>query len=84
MPTLMTVGPYRFFVYMYDLVSGEPPHVHVKRDGNEVKFWLKSIDMHSNSGFTDNELKKIEKIVKKNQKSLLKRWNNEQRKANAT
>jgi Protein of unknown function (DUF2442) len=33
MPTLLTVGPYRFFCYAGD--RDEPPHVHVERD-NEM------------------------------------------------
>ena len=38
MPTVLRVGPFRFFFYAGD--GGEPPHVHVERDEGEAKFWL--------------------------------------------
>src|SRR5205823_5680400 len=38
MPTVLREGPYRIHFYMADRV--EPPHMHVKRDRSEAKFWL--------------------------------------------
>jgi len=38
MPTVMHIGPYRFFFYAGD--RDEPPHVHVERDRSNAKFWL--------------------------------------------
>ncbi|MED6327357.1 MAG: DUF4160 domain-containing protein [Verrucomicrobiota bacterium] len=38
MPTVLRVGPYRFFFYAGD--AGEPEHIHVERDDCVVKFWL--------------------------------------------
>ena len=38
MPTILTVGPYRFFFYACD--GDEPPHVHVEREFRIAKFWL--------------------------------------------
>jgi hypothetical protein len=38
MPTVLRLGPYRFFFYAGDGV--EPPHVHVERDDNTAKFRL--------------------------------------------
>lgn len=38
MPTVLRLGPYRFFFYSVD--RGEPPHVHVRRDRGTAKFWL--------------------------------------------
>jgi hypothetical protein len=38
MPTVLRVGPFRFFFYAGD--GAEPPHVHVERDDSEAKFWL--------------------------------------------
>lgn len=38
MPTVLRVGPYRFFFYSGD--GGEPPHIHVERDQYVAKVWL--------------------------------------------
>jgi hypothetical protein len=38
MPTVMRIGPYRFFFYAGD--REEPVHIHVKRDTSLAKFWL--------------------------------------------
>jgi hypothetical protein len=35
MPTVLRVGPYRFFFYSGD--GGEPPHIHVERDQYAAK-----------------------------------------------
>ena len=34
MPTVLKVGPYRFFFYAADCV--EPPNVHVERDSDKA------------------------------------------------
>jgi hypothetical protein len=36
MPTVLRLGPYRFFFYAGD--ADEPPHVHVERDKDKAKF----------------------------------------------
>ena len=38
MPTVLRIGPYRFFFYAGD--RDEPPHMHVERDEQIAKFWL--------------------------------------------
>jgi len=45
MPTVLRVGPYRFFFYAGG--GEEPPHVHVERDDNIAKFWLDPIRLKS-------------------------------------
>jgi uncharacterized protein DUF4160 len=72
MPTVLTVGPYRFFFFAKDV--GEPPHIHVERDEDTAKFWLSPIRRASNDRFREHELKRIEKIVKENKQLFLERW----------
>lgn len=72
MPTVLRVGPYRFFFYAGD--REEPPHVHVERDDCEAKFWLGPPRLERNGGFTRKELKKIEKIIEEHQEELMARW----------
>ncbi|MCB0425687.1 MAG: DUF4160 domain-containing protein, partial [Mangrovimonas sp.] len=54
MPTVLRVGPYRFFFFAGDRL--EPPHVHVSRDDSEAKYWLDPIRFQSSSGFSRKEL----------------------------
>jgi hypothetical protein len=72
MPTLLRIGPYRFFFYSGD--QGEPPHVHVERDENEVKVWLEPVKMQRNNGFSRKEVNKIRNMVEANQIKLLEYW----------
>lgn len=73
MPTLLTVGPYRFFCYAGD--GEEPPHVHIERDQNEAKFWLQPIRLQKNRGFSRTEINRIQKLVEEHQEPLLAGWN---------
>ncbi len=73
MPTVLRPGPYR--VYFYSHEPGEPPHVHVDRDNLSAKFWLSPVSVAVNFGFPARELRAIEEIIKTNQASLIKAWN---------
>ena len=73
MPTLLTVGPYRFFCYAGD--RDEPPHAHIERDKDEAKFWLDPVRLQSNRGFSRTEINRIQKLVEEHQEQLLAGWN---------
>lgn len=73
MPTLLTVGPYRFFCYAGD--RDGPPHVHVERDNEEAKFWLAPVRLQGNKGFSRVEVNRIQKLVEENKEQLLAGWN---------
>ncbi|MFQ5707381.1 MAG: DUF4160 domain-containing protein [bacterium] len=72
MPTVLRIGPYRFFFYAGD--RNEPRHVHVERDDKEAKFWLDPVMLQSSGGFSRQEINKILKLVEENQKALLRNW----------
>lgn len=72
MPTLLRVGPYRFFCYAGD--RDEPPHVHIERDSCEAKFWLTPVRLQFNKGFSSNEINRIQKLTEENQQQLLEAW----------
>lgn len=72
MPTLLRVGPYRFFCYAGD--RDEPPHVHIERDSCEAKFWLTPVRLQLNKGFSSNEINRIQKLTEENQQQLLEAW----------
>ena len=56
MPTVLRSGPYHFLFYSSD--AEEPPHVHVERDENSVKFWLSPVRLQSSGGFTPVEVRR--------------------------
>ncbi|NET50693.1 MAG: DUF4160 domain-containing protein [Merismopedia sp. SIO2A8] len=72
MPTLLRVGPYRFFCYAGD--RDEPPHVHIERDDNEAKFWLEPVRLQNNQGFSSKELNRVHKLVEEHKTTLLEGW----------
>jgi hypothetical protein len=72
MPTVLRVGPFRFFFYAGD--GGEPPHVHVERDEGEVKFWLDPVRLERSHGFSRKELNRIRELVEQHREPLLEGW----------
>ena len=72
MPTVLTVGPYRFFFYSRE--NSEPPHIHVERDDDYAKFWLDPIALAANRGFRAHELTQLSTIVMQNRDLFLERW----------
>lgn len=73
MPTVMRIGPYRFFFYSGD--GGEPPHIHIERDDQIAKFWLDPVRLAKSGGFNRAELGDIEKLVLVNTIVLQEAWN---------
>lgn len=73
MPTVLRYGPYR--VYFHSHEPNEPPHVHVDRDDESAKFWLKPVGLARNLGFSPVELRRIQGIVEEHVAALLEKWN---------
>jgi hypothetical protein len=73
MPTVLTIGAYRFFFYASDRY--EPPHVHVERGDRVAKFWLDPVRLRRSGGFQRVELHGIQRLVEKHGVSLLRSWN---------
>jgi hypothetical protein len=73
MPTVLRLGPYRFFFYAGD--HDEPPHIHIERDNNKAKFWLEPVRLQNSGGFSRTEINRIQKTVEENREDLLRSWN---------
>lgn len=73
MPTVLRVGPYRFFFYAGD--RDEPPHVHVEREDKIAKFWLDPIRLQRSGGFSRQEIGRIQKLLSVHHTKLLEAWN---------
>jgi hypothetical protein len=78
MPVILRVRGYRFWFYEADL--GEPPHVHVGKEGKEAKYWLQPIALVRVRAFREWELGEIEDILAEYQARLLRVWQEEQQK----
>jgi hypothetical protein len=61
MPTILRVGPYRFYFYANE--GFEPAHVHVERETHHAKFWLDPVRLSDSMGFGRKELHKLRGIV---------------------
>jgi hypothetical protein len=72
-PTVLRVGPYRFFFYAGE-EAAEPPHVHVERDNQKAKFWLDPLRAAVGGSFSPTELRRIERIVRDHRDEILERW----------
>jgi len=74
MPTILRIGPYRFFFFSEE--SGEPVHVHVIREQTEAKFWVSpTVKVAVNEGFAQHELRKIVRLVEANRELIEHEWN---------
>lgn len=73
MPTVFRSGPYR--VYFFSHEPNEPPHVHVDRDDQSAKFWLRPIRLALNLGFSPVELRRIQQMLRENETALMEKWN---------
>ena len=73
MPTILRIGPYRFYFYSHE--PNEPPHIHVDRDDDTAKFWLGPVRVADNLGFSGRELRRIAQIVAEHEQELMEAWN---------
>lgn len=71
MPTLLIERGFRVVMYYND---HHPPHVHVKRSGNEARIQLNPIEVMDNYGYNRQELKTILEIIQQNHQMLLEAW----------
>jgi hypothetical protein len=72
MPTVLRVGPYRFFFYSSD--RAEPVHVHVEGAGGSAKFWLGPVRLQGSRGFTRHELSRVYQLVVEQREHLVRAW----------
>ncbi|MBI3669575.1 MAG: DUF4160 domain-containing protein [Acidobacteria bacterium] len=72
MPTVLRIGPYRFYFFSHE--PNEPPHVHVDRESLSAKFWLQPVNLARNLGFGARELRKLQTLIEENQEKLLEAW----------
>ncbi len=72
MPVILRLKGYRFLFYEADI--DEPPHIHVRREGDEAKYWLNPITLAEVRGFRQHELNEIERMIHEHRDDLLGAW----------
>ncbi|WP_330084810.1 DUF4160 domain-containing protein [Methylocystis iwaonis] len=72
MPTVLRVGPYRFF--FYSLETGEPPHIHIECGSSTAKYWLSPVELARSQGFRAQELTKLRALVIENRARFQEAW----------
>lgn len=72
MPTLLRIGPFRFYFYTHE--PNEPPHVHVDRDEATMKVWLETLDVAKSRGFRAHEIGGIVELVEEHRVAFLEAW----------
>lgn len=73
MPTLVQIGPYRFFFYNNE--GDEAPHVHAQREAKVAKFWLEPVALAADGGFPAHEPRELERLVTANRTAWIRVWN---------
>ena len=72
MPTVLRVGPYRFFLCASD--RDEPRHAHVEREDKIAKFWLNPVRLQGSGGFSRTEIARIRNLVEEHRTGLMEAW----------
>lgn len=72
MPTVLRVGPYRFFFYSGD--RDEPKHIHVEREDNIAKFWIDPVRLQKSGGFSRSEIIRIMNIIDEHNEQIMETW----------
>lgn len=73
MPTVLRIGPYRFF--FYSLENNEPAHIHIQRDQDLAKYWLQPVELSWNRGFRAHELTRLRELVIEHEGLFVEAWN---------
>jgi len=72
MPTVLRIGPYRF--YFFSNEGDEPPHVHVRRERKLAKYWFDPVTLAMSRGFAAHELTLIQALVDQHRAALMEAW----------
>jgi hypothetical protein len=75
MPVVFRSDGFRFFFYSNEGDPREPLHIHVTKDADKAKFWLRPVALAQNAGFDARTLRELEKIVEENADLIERVWN---------
>lgn len=73
MPRIKLIGPYDFRFHSRGEAL-ERPHIHIRRERRNAKFWIDHVEFATNHGFASHELNQIENLVREHQAEFLEAW----------
>jgi len=75
MPVVFRDSGLRYYFFSNEGLPREPPHIHVKGGGRDVKVWLEpEVAVAESYGFNSAELARILRIVLERRSLILKAW----------
>jgi hypothetical protein len=81
-PTVHREAGYVFYFVSFDVIRGEPPHVHVGRGrhqpGRDAKIWLDPVRTAKLGRFGRAQIQEMVRIVEEQQQRLLEEWHDYQ------
>jgi hypothetical protein len=72
MPVLLRWHGHRFL--FYSMEPGEPPHIHVLKDGKQLKVWLADLRVARNAGFAQHEVNGILSVIAGHRQEFTEAW----------
>ena len=73
MPTLLVWHGYKFRFYALDI--GEPPHIHVVKEGKSLKVWLESVAVARNVGYNERDVDRLLAVIAEHRDQWIEAWN---------
>jgi hypothetical protein len=74
-PTIFHRDGFRFFFFSNEGDPREPPHVHVRKGGQEAKFWLTpEVVVAEAFGFNAAELNALARRVRQEKPRIVRAW----------
>ena len=76
MPVILRLEGFKFFFYSNEGAPLEPAHVHVRKAGDEAKFWLSpQVELARNDGFDATTLGRVARMISSHQGYFKEAWN---------
>lgn len=76
MPVVFRENGFRFHFYSDEGDPREPVHIHIRKGGDNAKFWLyPEVEMAYNYGFNARILAELEYVVSERREELERAWN---------
>ena len=72
MPTVLSIGSFRFHFYSNE--GNEPAHIHIESPDGECKFWLDPIILAYNKGIPTHKVRKIEQLTYENKALFIEKY----------
>ena len=74
MPTILRIGPHRFFFYSNE--GNEPMHIHVESGNATAKFWLDpKVELGMSKGYNSKDLSFLIRVVREHEGLFKEKWN---------